>query len=311
MVKVTICRGLPASGKSTWAKKQDAVRINKDDLRDMLDGGKWSRNREKLVLDTRDSILIKALRQGRNVIIDDTNFHPKHINRISEVVEAQAQIDGVEYEWEIKDFDIKLHEAIKRDVKRERSVGEDVIRSMWNQFIRPTKKVVNDPLLDAISWDKGGNTVITKEAEERAKLPDAVMFDLDGTLALIEGRNPYDASECEYDKLNYPVFNVLRMYQKDGYKIIICSGRSEEYVEQTDNWLKKNGIAPDLFIMRDPEAKDENGQRIPDDELKQKMYMEQIHEKYNVEVVYDDRQKVVDMWRDLGLTCFQVADGRF
>ena len=75
MPKVTICRGLPASGKSTWAKKQDAVRINKDDLRDMLDNGKWSGKREKLVLDTRDSIMVKALRQGRNVIIDDTNLH--------------------------------------------------------------------------------------------------------------------------------------------------------------------------------------------------------------------------------------------
>ena len=141
MPKVTICRGLPASGKSTWAKKQDAVRINKDDLRDMLDNGKWSGKREKLVLDTRDSIMVKALRQGRNVIIDDTNLHPKHINMISEVVEAQAQIDGKEYTWEVKDFDISLHDAIKWDVKRERSVGEDVIRSMWNQFIRPTKKV--------------------------------------------------------------------------------------------------------------------------------------------------------------------------
>jgi len=311
MPKVTICRGLPASGKTTWAKKQDAVRINKDDLRAMLDNSKWSGKREKLVLDTRDSIMVKALRQGRNVVIDDTNLHPKHINRISEVVEAQAQIDGVKYEWEIKDFDISLHDAIKRDVKRERSVGEDVIRNMYNQFIRPTKKVVNDPLLDAINWDDDGNTVITKEADERANLPDAVMFDLDGTLAILGDRNPYDASQCEYDKLNIPVFNVLRMYQNDGYKIIICSGRSEEYVEQTDKWLKKNGIAPDLFIMRDPEDKDENGQRIPDNELKEKMFMEHIYNKFNVEVVYDDRQKVVDMWRDLGLTVFQVADGRF
>lgn len=311
MPKVTICRGLPASGKSTWAKKQDAVRINKDDLRDMLDAGKWSSKREKLVLDTRDSILIKALRQGRNVIIDDTNLHPKHINRISEVVEAQAQIDGKEYTWEIKDFDISLHDAIKRDVKRERSVGEDVIRSMWNQFIRPTKKVVNDPLLDIIEFDENGEGKVTKSVDEFQNLPDAVIFDLDGTLADISGRNPYDASQCEYDKLVQPVYNDLILHQKAGYKIIICSGRSNEYVEQTDAWLKKNGIAPDLFIMRDPNDTDEKGNRIPDDELKEKMFMEHIYNKYNVEKVFDDRQKVVDKWRDLGLTVFQVADGRF
>lgn len=311
MPKVTILRGLPASGKSTWAKKQDAVRINKDDLRAMLDGGKWSGKREKLVLDTRDSIMVKALRQGRNVIIDDTNLHQKHINRISEVVEAQAQIDGKEYTWEIKDFDISLADAIKRDVKREHSVGEDVIRNMYNQFVRPTKKIVNDPLLDIIDWDNNGNTVITKKAEEHAKLPDAVIFDLDGTLALIGDRNPYDASQCEYDKLNHPVYNVLRMYKNDGYKIIITSGRSNEYVEQTDAWLKKNGIAPDVFIMRDHDDVDEKGNRLPDDVIKEKMFREHIHNKFNVEVVYDDRQRVVDMWRDLGLTVFQVAEGRF
>lgn len=311
MPKVTICRGLPASGKTTWAKKQNAVRINKDDLRDMLDGGKWSGKREKLVLDTRDSILIKALRSGRDVVVDDTNLHPKHIARISEVVEAQSQIDGKEYTWEIKDFEIKLHDAIKRDVKRDHSVGEDVIRGMWNQFIRPGLKVVNDPLLDAISWDKKGNTVITPEIEQRMELPDAVIFDLDGTLADISGRDPYDASQCEYDKLVHPVFNDLILHQKAGYKIIICSGRSHEYVEQTDAWLKKNGIAPDLFIMRDPEQVDENKNRIPDEDLKKQMFMEHIYNKFNVEKVFDDRQKVVDMWRDLGLTVFQVADGRF
>ena len=311
MPKVTICRGLPASGKSTWAKKQDAVRINKDDLRAMLDGGKWSGKREKLVIDTRDSIMVKALRQGRNVIIDDTNLHPKHINRISEVVEAQAQIDGKEYSWEVKDFDIKLHDAIKRDVKREHSVGEDVIRNMWNQFIRPTKRIVKDPLdeVEAELADEGSSTVVSTTVAQ--DLPDAVIFDLDGTLADISGRNPYDASQCEYDKLVQPVYNDLVLHQKAGYKIIICSGRSNEYVEQTDAWLKKNGIAPDLFIMRDPNDVDEKGNRIPDDELKQKMFMEHIHNKYNVEKVFDDRQKVVDMWRDLGLTVFQVADGRF
>lgn len=282
MNKVIICRGLPASGKTTWSKKQDAVRVNKDDLRMMIDDGKWSSKREKLILQIRDSIIVKGLRDGRDVIVDDTNLSPKHINRISEVVEAQSQIDGVEYEWKVKDFEIDLHEAIKRDLKRERSVGEKVIRDMWNQFIRPTLKV-----------------------EQDTNLPDAVIFDLDGTLALLNGRNPYDASECEYDLLNHEVYAALVRHKQDGSKIIITSGRSEEYVEQTNKWLTKNGIEIDLFIMR------KIGDVRSDSIVKEEMFREHILPKYYVHAVYDDRERVVDKWRDLGLQVFQVADGKF
>ena len=82
-MKVIILKGLPASGKSTWALEQTAKhgnykRINKDDLRAMIDGGKWSKAREQHVLDTRDWFINLCLSRKLNVIVDDTNFAPKH-----------------------------------------------------------------------------------------------------------------------------------------------------------------------------------------------------------------------------------------
>lgn len=286
MSKVVICRGIPASGKSTYAKKLVEkggwTRVNKDDLRSMLHNGKHSNTREKQVLKVRDSIIIQALRAGQNVVVDDTNLALKHIERIAEVVEAQAEIDDAKYTWEVKDFNIGLHEAIKRDVGRQGAVGEKVIRQMWLQYIRPTLKV-----------------------EQDTNLPDAVIFDMDGTLALLNGRNPYDASGCEYDLLNNVVFDALRRYQNDGYKIIIFSGRKDTYLAETDRWLTKNGIKPDLFAMR---KADDNRD---DATLKEELFREHVLGKFFVEVVYDDRNRVVDMWRDLGLNVFQVNEGNF
>lgn len=229
--------------------------------------------------------MIQALRSGSDVIIDDTNLHPKHEDRIREVVEAQAQIDNRKYTVAVKVFDASPEECVKRNKRREHRVDAAVIWGMWRDFIYKPEPVVQDETL-----------------------PQAAIFDLDGTLALMGDRNPYDASECEYDKLNEPVNTALRKYQADGYKIIISSGRSDKYIEETKRWLDKNGIKPDMLLMRkEQEAVD----RIQDSIIKRKMLEEHIIPKYFVEVVYDDRDRVVQMWRDAGLTCFQVANGNF
>lgn len=283
MNKITILKGLPGSGKSTWAKEQvegspATVRVNKDELWTMLFADSKRQGwHEKLVLSVRDNIIISALAHKRNIIVDDTNFNPIHEKKIRQIADAAGNT-----RVEVKVFDTPLDECIENDLNRDRSVGETVIRQMRNQYIRPTLAVEQNPELDA-----------------------AVIFDLDGTLALIGDRDPYDATECEYDKLNYPVFEALMRHREGGYKIIICSGRSSKYLEQTDRWLGKHMIEPDLFLMR------KEGDKRKDSHVKREMFMSHIIDKYYVEAVYDDRQQVVDTWRDLGLNVFQVADGRF
>ena len=86
MPKLLVLRGLPGSGKTTYARdlvdKLGYVRVNKDDLRKMLHNGQHSQSKEEMVLEIRDLIVINALKEGKNVVVDDTNIHPKHENNL-------------------------------------------------------------------------------------------------------------------------------------------------------------------------------------------------------------------------------------
>ena len=145
-----------------------------------------------------------------------------------------------------------------------------------------------------------------------------VIFDLDGTLALIDSRRElslkdngkidwdvfFDSKMISLDDPNQPVIDMANMLSKQGYTIMILSGRSDVTYQATIDWLNKHDIWFDNLIMRP-----QNHLYKPDNDLKQ-MWLDSIG-KDNVAMVFDDRNQVVDMWRDNGLTCFQVADGDF
>lgn len=294
MQKVIITRGLPSSGKTTWAyqhiqKHREFVRINKDDLRSMLYGDAWTVKQERFILAARDGLLCHYLLNGKSVIIDDTNFHPKHIAKIKELAaHCESQLNfpdgGKRIVVEVKDFEIDVEEAIKRDLKRARSVGERVIRQMYNQYVKPP----------------------TPKIEYVAGLSAAVICDLDGTLSLLNGRDPYNASTADQDLINYPVLRAVTDYYDGGTKLIFVSGREDKYLEPTVKFLEeKCGIYTYNLFMR------KTGDSRKDSIVKEEIYRKYIENKYNVAVVFDDRNQVVDMWRSLGLTVFQVADGDF
>jgi predicted kinase len=132
-------RGLPASGKSTWARAKQAgsppgsvKRVNKDELRAMLDAGKWSPENEAYVVAVRDQIVASALAGGKDVIVDDTNLAPEHETRLRQLARENDAA------FELVDFtNISPEECIQRDRVRAASVGEKVIREMWQQFLQP------------------------------------------------------------------------------------------------------------------------------------------------------------------------------
>lgn len=147
MTKIIICRGIPASGKSTWAKQwvsqspKNRVRINYDDMRLML-GDYWIPNREKVpfLLDIKNSIIRNAILNGFDIVIDNMNLNSKEINNIKyQVQEAcyeKFKRDGVkpEFEIEFKDFKTPLEECIKRDSKRPNRIGEETITNIYNKY---------------------------------------------------------------------------------------------------------------------------------------------------------------------------------
>ncbi len=129
-------KGLPASGKTTVAKAMVAAqpgtkRVNKDDLRAMIDAGKFSETNEKFILLCRQMIVTTALGQGKHVIVDDTNLAPKHEQWGRET----AKFYGAKFE--ILDFThVPVEECIKRDLVRPNSVGSKVILDMYEKYLR-------------------------------------------------------------------------------------------------------------------------------------------------------------------------------
>ena len=134
MAKVIITKGLPGSGKTTWARSVLAgehgryKRVNKDELRAMLDSGRHSRENEAFVESARDHLILAALEAGKDVIVDDTNLEPRHEAHIRRLVRAKAEV-------EVKVFDVGLEECVQRDRSRPSPVGERVIRRMYREYM--------------------------------------------------------------------------------------------------------------------------------------------------------------------------------
>ncbi len=146
-----------------------------------------------------------------------------------------------------------------------------------------------------------------------------VIFDLDGTLALIDKRRAlatkdngkfdwdvfFNPDNINLDLPNQPVINMARLLSFN-FDIWVLSGRSGKTLNATVKWLDDNDVPFDKILMI---PTDKKSHFMPDNDLKQ-MWLDDIGVD-NVAMVFDDRNQVVDMWRKNGLTCFQVADGNF
>jgi len=149
-----------------------------------------------------------------------------------------------------------------------------------------------------------------------------VIFDLDGTLALIDQRREistkengkmdwdifFDPKNIEFDLPNHSVIEMAKMLKEQGHSIVIFSGRSKVTKIATMEWLDRFGVPHDVLKMRPDNSE---FKFMPDDKLKQHWLDQLFPVKDNILCIFDDRDKVVKMWRDNGLTTFQVAEGNF
>ena len=284
--KILVLKGLPASGKSTFAKKliddNPGIwkRINKDDLRAMIDNSKWSKSNENFILKVRDNIVEQALINGYSVIIDDTNLDDSHLFRMKEIASSFA----ITVEVEIKDFtNVPLETCIERDKLRTGNahVGEKVIRNFYNKYLKKEIKPI----------------------QYNPELPDAIICDLDGTLAIKGNRDIYDESKIYLDTVNKPVFEILKGLDPKT-TIIFCSGRTDSCYTQTLEWLIDNNIGHIGNIRNWKLLMRGTGDKRGDEIVKKEIYDTKIKGKYNINFVIDDRKKVKRMWVNEGLFVF-------
>jgi predicted kinase len=317
--RLMLTRGLPASGKSTYADRllenwKDLVRIERDLLRDQLYGphgriyvkpDDWEMSeddfrsfvaeRENTVTKAQEALADVAIKAGKSVIISDLNLRAQYVRTWAKFA-AQR---GVQFDT-IKFDDVTLDELISRDNSRENAVGESVIRMLWQKFTKKGK------IADVDVSKELGNTLTIEPYVADPTKPRAILVDIDGTLAKMAKRSPYEWHRVGEDTPVEAVINAVHAASKFGRHVIVMSGRDGSCREITQDWLNANlGVSWNELHMR-PEGDDRK-----DDIVKLELFNEHVRDFWNVEYVLDDRDQVVAMWRKLGLACFQVEYGDF
>ena len=290
MSKILVLCGPPASGKSTYARefikgKTDWVIVNRDSIREGR-GDYWVPSQEDYISDLEEFSVRAAIKRNYNVIIDATNLNPKTQEKWRKIAtETKSSI-------EFKEFYIPFKEALERDKNREKSVGEKVLKRFYKQYYP-----------DEYARECKSDRYIL---EQDKTLPKCIIVDIDGTVAINQGRDPFDLTKVSEDKPNDPLVDLLRVLS-GSIDVIFFSGRegTKQCAEDTAKWINDNINIPYQLYMR--KEKDYR----PDEVIKEELYNEIIKDNYYCVAVLDDRQKVVDRWRSLGLLCCQVYYGDF
>ncbi len=284
-MKAILTVGCSGSGKSTWASMQKNVFvINRDEIRWEVSGVfgwkeyKFNKETEKRVTEIQHSRIKEAAANGMDIIIADTNLNLK----IRENIFSFCMQHG--YEVEYKEFPATLEELWNRDRFRGVfSVGRDVLYKQWQNWLEYS---------------------CTKKYVPNESLPKAIIFDVDGTLAHMNGkRGPFEWSKVGGDTVDTLVRELLWSFQKRGYKIIIMSGRDSVCREETFQWMENNFIIYDGMYMRKQDDMRKDGV------IKTELFWEHVAPYYNVVACVDDRPAMIRAWYDLGIPkVFAVGD---
>lgn len=300
-MQLLILRGVPGCGKSTfahqWLKEGERrARVNRDDIR-MQFFDKEIGVDENMVTQIEHMQVDMLLKAGYSVVVDDTNIRHAYIKAFVKIAAKHGMPVAV------KQFDVDLKVAIERNAIRASQGGRDVpthVIEKMHKSLKSSGQFTRKLIEEAWGASEIAEPYIRPVGKEKVYL-----FDIDGTLASMSDRSPFDWPKVADDDPRPQVIETARAHAKAGYKIIVMSGRDGSCRNETIGWLDLYDIPFDDLFMR-PE-----GDMRKDNIVKQELFDQHIRFNYNVIAVYDDRDQVVDMWRAMGVDCFQVQPGNF
>jgi len=297
MKNFIICRGIPASGKSTWAKEyvlqnKDAVRINNDDMQMSLwnvqfrDSSKASRQ----LKDIRELLINYHMKEGVDIVLDNTNLPEAQVDAYKEMVTNHNLCTPKHmYKVVVKDFrDVPLSVCLKRNRMRDNPVPEEVIFRMYYGHV---KGVISKP-------------------EQDKTLPKGIIIDIDGTIAEMGKRSPYDHTKYFEDTVIEDVLATVKASVAAGAYPIFLTGRDEAGRDITVKWLEeKAGFKKGTYTLLMRKVGDKRKAQV----FKEESFIENVLGKYYIQAWYEDHVGNVEMARSkLGLTAvFQVGDGEY
>jgi predicted kinase len=298
---ITLNRGLPASGKSTYSyawlaeDPENRVRINRDDIRFELfneyyptaDETMSVKEKEQLVTNVEYERIYKALNQNKHVMSDNTNLNPRVFSSFGKVAKQTGAI------LRHKDFPITIEEAIRRNNARERVVPESVIRDMARKFMGPNLEFHLFP-----------GSYPTRPFIKPDSYRHAIIFDMDGTLTDVRPiRHLVRGKYRDFDSFhrsslwmppNHQVLEMAFDAENNGYAIVIVTARSEPYREVTQKWLDELGVNYDNIYMR------KDGDMRKDYLVKEEILAE-IEKDYDIVHAIDDNPAVNFLWGQHGI----------
>jgi predicted kinase len=305
MTKVIITVGISCSGKSTFADEE----YKKNPTKVRIVCRDWIRHR--ILIDRTLNDGLKGYNRGCNptniwkvwkfgkdenlvsqnwweefasgvksnyetIICADTNLNQ---NRLNAMIDKMVSDYGIARDdITIKVFDITLEEAWKRDAARPDGVGHQVLYNQWMQY------------------------QVNKKYVPVAGTRKAIMVDLDGTLAHMNGRGAFEWLRVDEDTLDPAVYAIVRGFYMQGYEIVIMSGRDSVSRVKTEEWLEKHNVPYAAMFMRS--AQDMRKDSV----VKNELFWDCVAPYYNVECVIDDRPQVVRQWQSLGLKVIIVGN---
>lgn len=331
-----ITHGAPGSGKSTIANKlvekdpMNAIRANRDDLREIIapEGAEYHNGNprpkvEKEVSNLQHEIIEKGLREGKTVIVDDTNLNPKRVVPLVKLAQKHnAEIEQIH-------VDVPIEECKRRNHARGdaggRRVPDFVIDSMAKNAYGEDGHLKNfvigkDGQVFAISQTDDGTKKIDQFNKELSHINpmkgnSVVVLDADGTLF----NNAHDSEKYLGKKksndndfesffkairkapVNHNVLNLAnRMRDDDNLNIVVITGRTDDYAKELIDALKKSKVkVSKLFMKRKGDGRPSNEHKSSVIKKLQKEGMVIVH-------AIDDRKKDIDEFEKMGILVTKI-----
>lgn len=304
--QVLILVGIPASGKSTFARKYKfdndklTIILERDIIRENLfncsrSEYSYTNKREKEVTQEQSYLFCNAMLANQNVVIADTNLNSKTRDNLLAMIDDVRKNYNIKIQvtWHI--ITTPLQECIKRNIKRQHSVPESVLIRMQGDLRK---------LLGEYYHDK----------KNKLGLPECVIVDIDGTVADHQGiRHPFEWGKVYLDKKRTIVADYVQMllnrkkYRRgESPKVIFMSGRDSKCALQTAHWILDNFDVScyDVNLYMRP-----YGDNRPDTVIKEELFDKHIKNKYYVSHIIDDRKCMVQHWQSMGFDVFDVGNG--